>query len=91
MVDTRFGPSVLVRYVSAQVSPETLANSLCRRTRPRGNMLRGAFHSCMRLDGRNISQSNSIAYHYYGGDAARVVGTKGLLVWIVVVGWSIML
>ena len=44
----------------------------------------------MRLDGRNINQSTVIAYHY-GGDAARVVGTKGLLVWIVVVGWSIML
>ncbi|KAK0619540.1 hypothetical protein B0T14DRAFT_585222 [Immersiella caudata] len=46
------------------------------------------FRNCLRINGRNISESNIIAYHF-GGDATRVVGAKGSLVWLVI-GWSLM-
>jgi hypothetical protein len=41
-----------------------------------------AFRNCLRINGRNISESNI-------WDASKSVGTKRLLVWIVI-GWSLM-
>ncbi|KAK4450308.1 hypothetical protein QBC34DRAFT_379510 [Podospora aff. communis PSN243] len=50
------------------------------------HLVMSTFRNCLRMNGRNISESNIVGYHF-GGDATRVVGIKGALIWLVL-GWT---
>lgn len=41
------------------------------------------FSRCLKNNGRNISESNIITYHFANGASGKMVGMAGMMVWVV--------